>query len=113
MAEQKRRDDVVAEERKQLDAANEAAKNAALEKFSDKQWDDIRAAAKKYVPAGSELSRLMCGPLGSNVELLEILNVVGKSLRGAAPGATGAAGSGENDAGMAVLRKTVPERYLR
>ena len=106
-AEQKKLDDAAAEQRKQLDAANAAATKAAIEKFDDRQWEDIRAAGAKYIPAGSELAKLMEGPLGSNVELLSILNVVGKSLRSAAPDATGAAGSGEHDAGLAVALKTV------
>lgn len=106
-AEQKKLDDAAAEQRKQLDAANAAATKAAIEKFDDRQWEDIRAAGAKYIPAGSELAKLMEGPLGSNVELLSILNVVGKSLRSAAPDATGAAGSGEHDAGLAVAHKTV------
>ena len=106
-AEQKKLDDAAAEQRKQLDAANAAATKAAIEKFDDRQWEDIRAAGAKYIPAGSELAKMMEGPLGSNVELLSILNVVGKSLRSAAPDATGAAGSGEHDAGLAVAHKTV------
>lgn len=106
-AEQKKLDDAAAEQRKQLDAANAAATKAAIEKFDDRQWEDIRAAGAKYIPAGSELAKLMEGPLGSNVELLSILNVVGKSLRSAAPDATGAAGSGKHDAGLAVALKTV------
>lgn len=106
-AEQKKLDDAAAEQKRQLDAANAAATKAAIEKFDDRQWEDIRAAGAKYVPAGSELAKLMEGPLGSNVELLTILNVVGKSLRSAAPDATGAAGSGEHDAGLAVALKTV------
>ena len=106
-AEQKKIDDAAAEQKRQLDAANAAATKAAIEKFDDRQWEDIRAAGAKYIPAGSELAKLMEGPLGSNVELLSILNVVGKSLRSAAPDATGADGSGEHDAGLAVALKTV------
>ena len=106
-AEMQKQDAARAEQQKQLDAANAAATKAAIEKFDDRQWEDIRAAGAKYVPAGSELAKLMEGPLGSNVELLTILNVVGKSLRSATPGATGAAGSGEHDAGLAVALKTV------
>ena len=106
-AEQKKIDDAAAKQRRELDAANAAATKAAIEKFDDRQWEDIRAAGAKYIPAGSELAKLMEGPLGSNVELLSILNVVGKSLRSAAPDATGAAGSGEHDAGLAVAHKTV------
>ena len=106
-AEMQKQDAALAEKRKQLDAANAAATKAAIEKFDDRQWEDIRAAGAKYVPAGSELAKVMEGPLGSNVELLSILSVVGKSLRSATPGATGAAGSGEHDAGLAVARKTV------
>ena len=106
-AEMQKQDAARAEQQKQLDAANAAATKAAIEKFDDRQWEDIRAAGAKYVPAGSELAKLMEGPLGSNVELLTILNVVGKSLRAATPGATGAAGSGEHDAGLAVALKTV------
>ena len=106
-AEMQKQDAARAEQQKQLDAANAAATKAAIEKFDDRQWEDIRAAGAKYIPAGSELAKLMEGPLGSNVELLSILNVVGKSLRSAAPDATGAAGSGEHDAGLAVALKTV------
>ena len=106
-AEMQKQDAARAEQQKALDAANAAATKAAIEKFDDRQWEDIRAAGAKYVPAGSELAKLMEGPLGSNVELLTILNVVGKSLRAAAPDATGAAGSGEHDAGLAVALKTV------
>lgn len=106
-AEQKKLDDAAAEQRRELDAANAAAAKAAIEKFDDRQWEDIRTAGAKYIPAGSELAKLMEGPLGSNQELLTILNVVGKSLRSAAPDATGAAGSGEHDAGLAVALKTV------
>ena len=106
-AEMQKQDAARAEAQKQLDAANAAATKAAIEKFDDRQWEDIRAAGAKYIPAGSELAKLMEGPLGSNVELLSILNVVGKSLRSAAPDATGAAGSGEHDAGLAVAHKTV------
>ena len=106
-AEMQKQDAARAEQQKALDAANAAATKAAIEKFDDRQWEDIRAAGAKYVPAGSELAKLMEGPLGSNVELLTVLSVVGKSLRAAAPDATGAAGSGEHDAGLAVARKTV------
>ena len=106
-AEMQKQDAARAERQKVLDAANAAATKAAIEKFDDRQWEDIRAAGAKYVPAGSELAKLMEGPLGSNVELLTVLSVVGKSLRAAAPDATGAAGSGEHDAGLAVARKTV------
>ena len=106
-AEMQKQDAARAEQQKRLDAANAAATKAAIEKFDDRQWEDIRAAGAKYIPAGSELAKLMEGPLGSNVELLSILNVVGKSLRSAAPDATGAAGSGEHDAGLAVALKTV------
>ena len=106
-AEMQKQDAARADAQKQLDAANAAATKAAIEKFDDRQWEDIRAAGAKYIPAGSELAKLMEGPLGSNVELLSILNVVGKSLRSAAPDATGAAGSGEHDAGLAVALKTV------
>lgn len=106
-AEMQKQDAARAEQQKALDAANAAATKAAIEKFDDRQWEDIRAAGAKYVPAGSELAKLMEGSLGSNVELLSILSVVGKSLRSATPGATGAAGSGQHDAGLAVALKTV------
>ena len=106
-AEMQKQDAARAEQQKALDAANAAATKAAIEKFDDRQWEDIRAAGAKYVPAGSELAKLMEGPLGSNVELLTVLSVVGVSLRAAASDATGAAGSGEHDAGLAVARKTV------
>ena len=97
----------------QLDAANAAAAKAATEHFDKHQWADIAAAGKKYIPEGSELDKLMAGPLGSNIELLTLLSVVGKTLRGADPGATGAAGSGSHDSGMSVVMKTVPAELLK
>ena len=110
-AQMAKEDEARAQEAARLDEANRAAAREAIAAFDDSQWANIRAAGAKYIPPDSELGRLMQGPLGSNQQLLGILNLLGESLRGDTPPTTGAAGSGRT-VDEAVVAKTVPREFL-